>query len=65
MSSVIENLKLGKLSSHRYVNNVETNSDNINQVDVSDNKDSAERNETSKNHEETLNDFDGEYDEIY
>ena len=48
---VIEYLKVGKSSSHNYVNNVETESDKRNQVDMSDDRDSAERYEISKNDE--------------
>ena len=55
---------MGKLSSHRYVDNVEIESDKINLVDMSDEKEPAERNEISKNDEETLTDVDEESEEI-
>ena len=51
VSGIIEDLKVGKLSSHKYVDNVETESDKINLVDMSDDKDSAERDEISQNYE--------------
>ena len=46
--AVIEDLKLGKLSSHNYLDNFETESDKRNQVDMSDDKESAERDDISK-----------------
>ena len=49
VSDVIEDLKLGKSSSHKDVDNVETESDKINQANMSDYKDSVERDEISKN----------------
>ena len=64
VSDVIEDFKLVKLSWHKYVDNVETESDKINQVDMRDDKDSAEREEISKNYEETLTDVDEESKEI-
>ena len=60
MSDVIEELKVGKLSSHYYVDNVETEPDKINQVDIIDDKDSTERYEISRNDEEKLTDVDKE-----
>ena len=64
MSDIVEDLKVGKLSSHKYVDNVETESDKINMVDMSDGKNSSERYDISKNYEETLTDVDEEYEEI-
>ena len=58
MSDVIEELKVEILSLHKYVDNVETESDKRNQVNSSDDKNSTERNEISKNDEETLTDVD-------
>ena len=40
---------MGKPSSHKYVDNVDTESDRINQVDMSEDKDSAEIYEIVKN----------------
>ena len=51
MSDVIEDLKVGKFISHKYVDNVEIESDKRNQVDTSYDKDSAERYEISKIYE--------------
>ena len=48
LSDIIEDLKVGKSSLHIYVDNVETESDKRNQVDMSDDKDSDERDEISK-----------------
>ena len=56
VSDIVEYLKVGKLSSHKYVDNVETESDKRNQVDMSDDKESAGRDRISKNDEETLTD---------
>ena len=64
-SDIVEDLKLGKLSSHKYVDNVETEYDKINMMDMSDEKDSAERFEISKNDEEKLTDVDEEQEEMY
>ena len=50
VSDVIEDLKVGKLSQHKYVDNVETESDKRNKVDMSDDKDSYGRDEISKNY---------------
>ena len=40
---------MGKSSSHKYLDNVRTESDKINQVDMSDDKDYSEIDEISKN----------------
>ena len=64
MSDIVEDLKMGKMSSHKYVDNVETESDKINLVDMSDEKDSVERDEISKNDDVTLTDVDEESKEI-
>ena len=64
VSGVIEDLKVGKLSSHQYEDNVETKYDKRNQVDIIDYKDSDERDEISRNDEETLTDVDEESDKI-
>ena len=60
MSDVIEDLKLGKLILHKYVENVKIESDKINQLGMSDDNDSAEIDDISKNYEETLTDIDEE-----
>ena len=60
MSDIVEDLKMGKMSSHKYVDNVETESDKINLVDMSDEKESVERYDISKKDEETLTDVDEE-----
>ena len=65
MSDVIEHSKLGKLSLHKNLENIEKESDKRNWMDMSDDKDSSERYEISKNYEESLNDVDEESDEIY
>ena len=36
VSDIVEDLKVGKLSSHKYVDNVETESDKNNMVDMID-----------------------------
>ena len=64
MSDIVEDLKVGKSSLHKYVDNVETEYDKRNLVDMSDEKDSVERDEISKNVEETLTDVDEESEEI-
>ena len=46
------------LSLHKYVDNVETEYDKVNQVYLSDYKESTERDEIRRNHEETLTDVD-------
>ena len=58
VSDVIEDFKVGKLSSHKYVDNVETEPDKINQVGMSDDKDSSERDDINKNGGETFTDVD-------
>ena len=58
MSDVIEDLKVVTLSLHKYVDNVETEYDKVNQVYLSDYKESTERDEIRRNHEETLTDVD-------
>ena len=60
MSDIIEDLKVGKFCLHKYADNIETESDKWNLVDMSDNKESTERDERSKNYEETLTDVDEE-----
>ena len=55
---------MGKLSSHKYVDNVETESDKRNLVDMSYEKDSVEIYEISKNYDVKLNDVDEESEEI-
>ena len=62
ISDGIEDLKVVKLSSHKYVGNVETESDKRNQVDMSDDNYSTERYDISKYDGETLTDV-GEYSE--
>ena len=64
VSDAVDDLEVGKLSSHKYVENVETESDKINLVDMSDNKDSVERDEISKNYYVILTDADEESEEI-
>ena len=51
VSGIIEDLKVRKLSLHKYVDYFETVSDKGNMVDMSDDKDSAERDEISRNDE--------------
>ena len=58
MYDIVEDLKEGKFSSHKYVDNVETESHKINQVDISDENDSVERDDISKKDDETLTDVD-------
>ena len=64
MSGIIEDLKLRKMSSHKYVDNVETKYNKRNLVDMSDDKDSFERYEISKNYGETFTDVDEEIEGI-
>ena len=64
MSDIVEDLRVGKLCSHIYVENVETESDKGNLVNMSDEKEFVERYEISKNDDETLTDVDEEYEEI-
>ena len=56
MSDIIEDLKVEKLSSHKYVDNFETEYDKINLVHISDDRDSVERYDISTNDEEKLTD---------
>ena len=42
-SDIVEDLKVGKLSLHKYVENFETESNKINLVGISDKNDSGER----------------------
>ena len=49
VSGIIEDLKVRKSSLHKYVDYFETESDKGNMVDMSDDKDSAERDEISRN----------------
>ena len=60
MSDIIEDLKVGKFSSHKYVGHVETESDKRNRLNMSDEKESVDRYEISKNDDETLTDVDEE-----
>ena len=62
VSDVIEDLNMGKLSSHENLENVEKEYDKRNRMDISDDKESAEIYERSKNYEETVNDVDEESD---
>ena len=64
VSDIIGDLKVGKLSSHEYVDTVEIESDKRNLVDMSYDKESAERDEIIKNGEEALTDVEEEYEEI-
>ena len=64
MSYIVEDLKVGKLSSHKYVDNVETEPDKRNLVDISDEKESIERDEISKNDHVRFTDSGEEYEEI-
>ena len=48
MSDIVEDLKVVKLSSHKYVDNVETESDKRNLVEMSDEKDSVKIDDISK-----------------
>ena len=65
VSDTVEDLKVRKFSQHKYVGNVETESDKINLVDMSDEKDYVEIYEISKNGDVTLTDIDEESEEIY
>ena len=64
LSDVIEYMKLGNLSPHKNLDNVEKESDKINHVDMSDDKDYTERDEIIKYYEGTLTDVDEESYEI-
>ena len=48
VSDIVEDFKLGKLSSHKYVANVETESDKTNLMDMSDEKEYVERDKIIK-----------------
>ena len=65
VSDITEDLKVGKCISHKYVDNVETKSDKRDLVDISDDRDSAKRDDIGKNDEEKLTDVDEESEEIY
>ena len=52
----IEVLKLGNLSSQKNIDNIEKYSDQINQMDMSGDKYSDERDQISKNDEEKVTD---------
>ena len=54
VSDIVEDFKVGKLSFHKYVDNVETEFDKINLMDMSDERESAEIDEISENDEGTL-----------
>ena len=62
VSDAIEDLRVEKLSFHKHLYNVETKSDIRNHVDMNDDKESTERDEISKNDEETLTSIDKEYE---
>ena len=62
---IVEDLKVGKLSLHKYLDNVETGSDKTNLVDISEEKDSVEGDAIHKNDNVTLTDVDKESEEIY
>ena len=51
----IEVLKLGRLSFHKNIGNIEKESDERNCMDMSDDKDYNERDQISKNYEEKVN----------
>ena len=55
MTEDIEVLKLGKLSLQKKIDNIEKYSDEIKQMDMSDDKESDERDQISENDEERLN----------
>ena len=54
MNTDIEVLKLQKLSSQKKINYLERESDEINQMDMSDDKESDERYQISRNDEEKV-----------
>ena len=58
MSDIVEDMKVGKSSLHKYVDNVETEYDKMNMVGMRDEKESPERYEISKNDDEKLTDVD-------
>ena len=61
---IVKILKVGKFSLHKYVDNLETEYDKINLVDMSDEKDYAERDKISKNDEEPQTGVDEESQKI-
>ena len=61
---IVEDLKVGKLSLHKYLDNVETGSDKTNLVDISEEKDSVEGDAIHKNDNVTLTDDDEDSEEI-
>ena len=54
MSDILEDLKVGKFSLHKYVDNVETESNLKNLVYRSDEEESVESDEINKNDDVTL-----------
>ena len=64
MSDIVEDLIAGKLSSPKYVENVETEYGKTNLVNMGDEKESVERDDINKNDYVTLTDVDEESDEI-
>ena len=63
MSDILEDFKVVKMGSHKYVDNVETESEKKNLVDISDENDYVERDDINKNYDVTLTDVDEEYKE--
>ena len=64
VSDIKEDLKVVELSSHKYVDNVDIESDKRNLVDMIDERNSVEIDEISKNDDATLADVDEESKEI-
>ena len=64
VSDIIEDLKVVKLSLHKYVDCVEIEYDKRKLVDMIYYRDSSERYETSKNDKEALTDADEESEEM-
>ena len=64
VSDILEYLIVIKLSLHKYVENVETESDFKKQVNMSDKNESVERDEINKNYDVTLAAVDEEFEEI-
>ena len=64
MSDILEDLKLGKSSSRKYVDNVETESDLKNLVSMSDENDSVKRDGVHKNDDVKLTEVDEESEEL-
>ena len=60
VSDIVEDLKVGNFSSHKYVDNVDIEYDKRNLVDMSDEKDYVEIDGISKNDDVTLTDVDEE-----